>query len=60
MDLRHLIEQAWENKDLLKDSNTIYAIENVIEKLDKGELRIEEKINDKWQINEWLKKAVVL
>ncbi len=60
MDLRHLIEQAWENKDLLKDSNTIYAIENVIEKLDKGELRIAEKINDKWQINEWLKKAVVL
>lgn len=60
MDLRHLIEQAWENKDLLKDSNTISAIENVIEKLDKGELRIAEKINDKWQINEWLKKAVVL
>ena len=60
MDLRHLIEQAWENKDLLKDSNTIYAIENVIEKLDKGELRIAEKINDNWQINEWLKKAVVL
>ena len=60
MDLRHLIEQAWENKDLLKDSNTISAIENVIEKLDKGELRIAEKINNKWQINEWLKKAVVL
>ena len=60
MDLRHLIEQAWKNKDLLKDSNTISAIENVIEKLDKGELRIAEKIKDKWQINEWIKKAVVL
>lgn len=60
MDIRHLIEQAWENKDLLKDSNTISAIENVIEKLDKGELRIAEKIKDEWQINEWIKKAVVL
>ena len=60
MDIRHLVEQAWENKDLLKDSNTISAIENVIEKLDKGELRIAEKIKDEWQINEWIKKAVVL
>ena len=60
MELQHLIEKAWNNKDLIKEDKIIAAIENVIEKLDKGELRIAEKINGDWTINEWIKKAVVL
>tara|TARA_B100001287_G_scaffold134330_1_gene113096 strand:- start:9488 stop:10300 length:813 start_codon:yes stop_codon:yes gene_type:complete len=60
MDLQDLIEKAWNNKKLIKENKIIDAVENVIEKLDKGELRIAEKVNGNWIINEWIKKAVVL
>ena len=60
MELKNLIDNAWKNKKLIKNEETINAIEQVIEKLDNGELRIAEKINGEWVINEWIKKAVVL
>ena len=60
MKQKKIIEQAWNDKSLLNDKSTINAIEEVIEKLDKGELRIAEQINNEWVINEWVKKAVVL
>jgi 2,3,4,5-tetrahydropyridine-2-carboxylate N-succinyltransferase len=60
MELRQLIEQAWDNRVLLKDSNTIEAIRAVIEELDKGQLRVAEPNGDEWQVNEWVKKAVLL
>ncbi len=59
-DLKHIIDAAWEDKSLLNNPNTIEAIESVIEKIDKGELRIAEPNGDSWLINEWIKKAVVL
>lgn len=59
-ELQTLVEKCWENKNLLKEDKYIHAIEKVVELLDKGELRTAEKINDKWQINEWVKKAVLL
>ncbi|MFN4234697.1 MAG: 2,3,4,5-tetrahydropyridine-2,6-dicarboxylate N-succinyltransferase [Bacteroidia bacterium] len=58
--LKLIIEQAWENRELLKDSKTQEAIREVIELLDKGKLRVAEPIGDNWQVNEWVKKAVVL
>lgn len=59
--MQSIIESAWENRDLLKDSATIKAIETVIEQLDKGLLRVAEPKSDgSWQVNEWVKKAVVL
>jgi 2,3,4,5-tetrahydropyridine-2-carboxylate N-succinyltransferase len=36
------------------------VIKNIIQKLDDGQLRIAEKVNDKWIVNQWLKKAVLL
>jgi 2,3,4,5-tetrahydropyridine-2-carboxylate N-succinyltransferase len=60
MELRQLIEQAWDNRELLKDGNTIEAIRAVIEELDKGQLRVAEPNGDEWQVNEWVKKAVLL
>ena len=60
MEIRNLIEKAWDDRSLLKESLTCDAIESVIQKLDKGELRIAEKLNENWVINEWIKKAVVL
>jgi len=60
MELRNIIEEAWENRDLLKEKETIEAIQNVIEDLDKGRQRIAEPVPDGWKVNDWLKKAVIL
>lgn len=59
--MKSIIEAAWNNRELLKSSETIEAIETVIEAIDKGELRVAEPLeNGEWQINEWVKKAVVM
>lgn len=59
-ELRKTIETAWENRDLLKEIPTQTAIREVIDLLDNGKLRCAEPTSDGWQINEWVKKAVVL
>ncbi|PQJ73961.1 2,3,4,5-tetrahydropyridine-2,6-dicarboxylate N-succinyltransferase [Polaribacter gangjinensis] len=59
-DIRETIEAAWENRELLKEQKTIDTIRKVIDLLDKGELRVAEPIAEGWQVNEWVKKAVVL
>jgi 2,3,4,5-tetrahydropyridine-2,6-dicarboxylate N-succinyltransferase len=59
--MQSIIESAWENRDLLKETATIKAIESVIEQLDKGLLRVAEPTRDgSWIVNEWVKKAVIL
>jgi len=60
MDLENIVNNAWTNRELLKDSNTIIAIEKVIEMLDIGELRVCDKDNEVWITNQWIKKAVIL
>ncbi|MEJ8801953.1 2,3,4,5-tetrahydropyridine-2,6-dicarboxylate N-succinyltransferase [Pontibacter sp. H249] len=60
MALREIIEQAWNNRELLQESNTVEAIRAVIEELDKGTLRVAEPNGDDWQVNEWVKKAVLM
>lgn len=57
---REIIERAWENRELIKDNEVINAIESVIEKLDKGDLRVAEPAVDGWKVNDWVKKAVIL
>lgn len=59
--MKSIIEAAWNNRELLKSSEKIEAIETVIEAIDKGELRVAEPLeNGEWQVNEWVKKAVVM
>ncbi len=59
--MKTIIEAAWENRELLKESSTVDAINAVIEAIDKGELRVAEPLgNGEWQVNEWIKKAVVM
>jgi 2,3,4,5-tetrahydropyridine-2-carboxylate N-succinyltransferase len=58
--LKIIIEAAWENRALLQEEKTINAIREVIELLDAGTLRVAEPIGDTWQVNEWVKKAVVM
>ena len=60
MEHKSIIEKAWDNQELLNDSSTISAIEEVIEMLDKGKLRIAENNDGNWIVHEWVKKAVVL
>ena len=57
---KKIIEAAWDDRELLKDSATQNAIEKVIEYLDKGTIRVAEPVGDKWVVNEWIKKAVIL
>ena len=59
-DLRQIIENAWDNREQLADTKVQDAIRKVIDLLDVGELRVAEPVNDGWQVNEWVKKAVVL
>ncbi len=58
--LRETIENAWINRALLKEVNTILAIRRVIDLLDAGTLRVAEPTANGWQVNEWVKKGVVL
>lgn len=58
--LQLTIEEAWENRALLQEENTQKAIRDVIELLDNGKLRVAEPTANGWQVNEWVKKAVVM
>jgi 2,3,4,5-tetrahydropyridine-2,6-dicarboxylate N-succinyltransferase len=57
---KELIESAWNNREELKNRETQAAINEVIEELDKGRLRVAEPLGNNWQVNEWIKKAVVM
>ena len=58
--IRNIIEQAWENRDLLKEPEVQFAICEVIDLLEKGELRVAEPMDGNWITHEWIKKAVIL
>ena len=60
---RQVIEQAWENRDSLDtgDIDLREAVESAITSLDEGSARVAEPDgNGGWQVNQWLKKAVLL
>lgn len=59
-EIRTIIENAWDNRELLKDENTVKTIREVVSLLDEGKLRVAEPTENGWQVNEWVKKAVVL
>lgn len=59
-ELKQIIENAWQNRELLKDKITEEAIKAVVEQLDKGHLRVAQPTADGWQVNDWVKKAVIL
>lgn len=60
MNLQNIIEQAWEDRSKLSSNETQQAINEVIELLDKGKLRVAEPTESGWQVNDWVKKAVIL
>ena len=58
--LQSVIENAWDDRSLLTNKVTIDAIRSVVDLVDAGTLRVAEPTADGWQVNEWVKKAVVL
>ena len=61
--LRALIDDAWDRRDALAADEIASlrpAIENVVEQLEAGALRVAEPSVDGWAVNQWLKKAVLL
>lgn len=59
-DYKKKIDLAWENRSLLQDQATLDVINQVIELLDKGKIRVAEPTENGWIVNEWIKKAVIL
>jgi 2,3,4,5-tetrahydropyridine-2-carboxylate N-succinyltransferase len=60
MELKELILSAWNDRELLKQETYSNAVRSVIEEVDKGRLRVAEKVGDDWQVNEWVKQAILL
>jgi 2,3,4,5-tetrahydropyridine-2-carboxylate N-succinyltransferase len=60
MNLRETIEAAWSDRSLLNQDKVKNAIHEVVEHLDKGQFRVAEKVGEKWIVNDWIKKAVIL
>lgn len=62
--MQAIIEQAFDNRNQLSPQNVSpeikHSIENVIQQLNQGQLRVCEKINGHWQTHQWIKKAVLL
>ncbi len=71
--MHEMIELAWNDRNLLRDADVVNHIETVIEKLDRGEIRVAEPvISDEgpstalgvtvqeWKVNDWVKKAVIM
>ena len=63
--MQDLIEKAWNDRSLLASSEVMQAIEDVVDQLDRGELRVATPpavldATGAWQVNEWVKKAVLL
>lgn len=58
--MQSIIEQAWNDRELLQNSKVIESIQEVISMLNLGKLRVAEPNNNSWIVNEWIKKAILL
>ncbi|MFP4313116.1 MAG: 2,3,4,5-tetrahydropyridine-2,6-dicarboxylate N-succinyltransferase [Alphaproteobacteria bacterium] len=61
--LENIINNAWDNRDTLNadtKGEVRDAVDTALQFLDSGEVRIAEKLDAKWHVHQWLKKAVLL
>jgi len=61
--LEQIIETAWESRDAVNYSTkgeVRDAVEATLEALGYGQLRVAQKVAGAWQVNQWVKKAVLL
>ncbi|WDR02273.1 2,3,4,5-tetrahydropyridine-2,6-dicarboxylate N-succinyltransferase [Devosia algicola] len=62
-DLANTIDTAFENRNEIDFSTTgavREAVNDALALLDSGKARVAEKVDGQWQVNQWLKKAVLL
>lgn len=59
-ELKRLITESWENRELLKEKQYIDAVRETIDLLDRGKIRVAEKRDGEWVVNEWVKQAILL
>ena len=60
---KQIVEQAWTDRSMLADAAVKATIREVVEAVDKGQLRTAEPLNlenSEWQVNEWVKKAIIM
>ena len=58
-----IINESWNNKDQVNSKcskKLLNAINKTIDLLDSGEIRVAEKKNNEWTVNQWIKKAILL
>jgi len=60
MELQTQIQEAWNNRELLKERIYTEAVRAVIEEVDKGRLRVASPTGEGWKMNEWVKQAILL
>jgi 2,3,4,5-tetrahydropyridine-2,6-dicarboxylate N-succinyltransferase len=58
--MKDLILEAWSNRELLKDKKYADAVRAVIEEVDKGRLRTASPSQTGWEVNEWVKQAILM
>ena len=56
--LQQIIENAWNDRNLLQEETTLKAINDVITLLDTGKLRVAEPTAEGWKVNDWVKKTL--
>ncbi|MGN0092230.1 MAG: 2,3,4,5-tetrahydropyridine-2,6-dicarboxylate N-succinyltransferase [Alistipes sp.] len=62
-ELKSIVERAWNDRTLLDNDEIRAAIRATVDAVDKGELRCAEPVDaerSEWQVNEWVKKAIIL
>ncbi|MET6998223.1 2,3,4,5-tetrahydropyridine-2,6-dicarboxylate N-succinyltransferase [Chitinophaga defluvii] len=60
MDLQQQILAAWNDRKLLQETQYTDAVKAVIEAVDKGNLRVAAPTGTGWQVNEWVKQAILM
>ena len=63
IDLEKTINELWDQRQALSansETSIHQAVDNVLDQLDQGILRVAEKINNQWHVHEWVKKAILL
>jgi 2,3,4,5-tetrahydropyridine-2-carboxylate N-succinyltransferase len=60
MEYKQYIEEAFSNRELLKNEEYSNAVRAVIEEVDKGRLRVASPSENGWEVNEWVKKAILM
>ena len=58
--MKEVIELLWEERGLIEKKEYSDAVLETIELLDKGTIRIAEKVNNNWVVNDWIKKLSLI